>query len=119
MKLNVKIGLTTHNVEVLFIVNNNDSTNKNYSILGVFDTPERARNAVESQTEKIIAAGHEVPHMSMKCVVLNGGAYQGYRTYPTDEYTTTEKSLSQNMNIHMSLRSFEELEDRLNEKYKL
>lgn len=119
MELNVKIGLSEYKVTVLFVVNNYDEETSNYSILGVFDTPTRARNAVESQKEKIEASGHKVPHMSMKCVVLNAGAYQGFRTWPTDMHGTKGASLVENMNIKYAVQSLNELEERLNEKYKL
>lgn len=114
MKVKVKFGWTEEIVEVLFVVNNTEDNN--HSILGVFDSPEKAAHAAEEQKKKIVAAGSKIPHMSMKCVVLNGGAYAGFRTWVGDEHSTTADNLAKNDNIKLSFESMLELEETFNKQ---
>lgn len=101
MKVNINRYGEKVEAEVLFVVTNNDKNN--HSILGVFSSNELANKAIEDQKEIIIKNGAEVPHMTIKCVVLNGGGYEGYRTFIGDNHTTTEESLAENPNILRSL----------------
>lgn len=87
--------------EVLFVVNNNEKNNT--SILGVFSTPEIAYKAIEEQKNIIRKNNVKVPSMSVKCVVLDGSGYEGFRTFPGDVHNTTKESLGENPNIRRSL----------------
>lgn len=91
--------------EVLFVVNNNEKNN--HSILGVFTTPQLANRAIEKQKMLIrnMNKNTAVPSMSIKCVVLNGSEYEGFRTFPGDMFATTAEKLGENPNIRRSLDS--------------
>lgn len=114
MKLNLKweddrpIGGQFNEVEALFIVNNEDGSN--HSILGVFDSPEKALKAIKEQSKIIESIGQRVPAMTMKVVVLNGGGYQGFRTRISPDTDLNEgyyhclsvEALEKNPNVRMS-----------------
>lgn len=96
MKINFKhsdgteLGGKFSNVEVLFVVNNEDG--KNHSILGVYDTPELAFESVKQQAKIIREANekygrdYDVPHMTLKAVIKNLGAYEGCRYGISENY---------------------------------
>ena len=101
MKVNINKFDSIVEAEVLFIVNNNEKNNT--SILGVFTTSELAYKAIEEQKEIIKNNNAKVPSMSIKCVVLNGSGYEGFRTFPGDIHNTTASALADNPNIRRSL----------------